>query len=97
MKTLSEIRSVLHAHAEELRRKYGLVNMAVFGSVVRGEARKGSDVDILTGFERPISLLTLVDAEFYLGDLLGMKVDLVPARSVRPELKERVFKEAVPV
>jgi predicted nucleotidyltransferase len=97
MKTLSEIRSVRHAHAEELRRKYGLVNMAVFGSVVRGEARKGSDVDILTGFERPISLLTLVDAEFYLGDLLGMKVDLVPARSVRPELKERIFKEAVPV
>ena len=97
MKTLSEIQSILHSRAEELRRKYGLVNLALFGSVVRGEARDGSDVDILTGFERPISLLTLVDAEFYLSDLLGMKVDLVPARSVRPELKERIFKEAVPV
>lgn len=97
MKTLAEIQSILHSHAEELRRKYGLVNLAVFGSVVRGEARDGSDVDILTGFERPISLLTLVDAEFYLSDLLGMKVDLVPARSVRPELKDRILAEAVPV
>jgi predicted nucleotidyltransferase len=97
MKTLSEIQSVLHAHAAELRERYGLVNMAVFGSVVRGEAREGSDVDILTGFERPISLLTLVDAEYFLGDLLGVKVDLVPARSVRPELKELIFREAVPV
>jgi predicted nucleotidyltransferase len=97
MKTHSEIQAILHAHAEELRKKYGLVNMAVFGSVVRGEAREGSDVDILTGFERPISLLTLVDAEYFLGDLLGVKVDLVPARSVRPELKERILGEAVPV
>jgi uncharacterized protein len=97
MKTLSEIQTILHAHAEELRKRYGLVNMAVFGSVVRGEAREGSDVDILTGFERPISLLTLVDAEFFLGDLLGVKVDLVPARSVRPELKVRILREAVPV
>lgn len=97
MKTLSEIQAILHTHTEELRQRYGLVNMAVFGSVVRGEARKDSDVDILTDFERPISLLTLVDAEYYLGDLLGVKVDLVPARSVRPELKERIFGEAVQV
>jgi predicted nucleotidyltransferase/antitoxin component of MazEF toxin-antitoxin module len=97
MKTHAEIRAILHAHAKELRRRYGLVNMAVFGSVVRDEAREGSDVDILTGFERPISLLTLVEAEYYLGDLLGVKVDLVPARSVRPELKERILGEAVPI
>jgi predicted nucleotidyltransferase len=97
MRKLSEIQSVLHAHAEELRKRYGLINLAVFGSVVRGEARENSDVDILTGFERPISLLTLVDAEYFLGDLLGVKVDLVPARSVRPELKDRIFREAVPV
>ena len=97
IKTYAEIQAILHAHAKELRQRYGLVNMAVFGSVVRGEAREDSDVDILTGFERPISLLTLVDAEYYLGDLLGVKVDLVPARSVRPELKERIFGEAVPI
>lgn len=97
MKTLSEIQSILHSHALELRERYGLTNLAVFGSVVRGEANKASDVDILTDFCKPISLLTLVEAEYYIGDLLGARVDLVPARSVRPELKKQIFSEAVPV
>jgi predicted nucleotidyltransferase len=97
MKTLPEVQSILHAHAQELRERYGLTNLAVFGSVVRGEARTDGDVDILTDICRPISLLTLVEAEYFIGDLLGIKVDLVPARSVRPELKKRILSEAVPV
>jgi len=46
MKTFPEIRTVLHAHVKELQMRYGITNLAVFGSVVRGEAREGSDVDI---------------------------------------------------
>jgi hypothetical protein len=97
MKTLHEIQSILHVHADELRQRYGLANLAVFGSVVRGEARENSDVDILTDLCKPISLLTLVEAQYHIEDLLGVKVDLVPARSVRPELKERILSEALPV
>jgi predicted nucleotidyltransferase len=97
MKTLPEIQRILHEHSDELRDRYGLTNLAVFGSVVRGEARENSDVDILAEVVRPIGLIALVGAENYLGDLLGMKVDLVLKRSVRKELREQIFGEAIAV
>ncbi len=97
MKKLSEIIEILHTHSDEMRKRYGIVNLAVFGSVARGEATEGSDVDVLATIEKSISLLDIIDAEYYLGELLGAKVDLVPARSVRPELRKQIFNEAVPV
>jgi predicted nucleotidyltransferase len=97
MKTLAEIKNVLHAHTRELREKHGLTNLAVFGSVVRGEAVESSDVDILADVERPIGLIALIGAENHLTELLGVKVDLIPREDVRAELKERIYKEAVPV
>jgi predicted nucleotidyltransferase len=84
MKPLSEIQSILHAQANVLQERFGLKNLAVFGSVARGETHEDSDVDILTDICKPISLLTLVEAEYYISDLLGIKVDLVPARSLTP-------------
>lgn len=97
MKPLEEIRSILHAHAKELRKRCGITNLAVFGSVVRGEAGANSDVDILADFSGPFGLLELCAAENYLCDLLGVEVDLIPRKSVRPELKERILREAVAV
>ena len=97
MKTLSEIREILRTHADELRSRYGLTNLAVFGSVVRGESTEGSDVDILAELEFPIGLIALVSAENCLTDLLGVKVDLVLKRSVRRELREQILSEAVAV
>jgi uncharacterized protein len=97
MKTLNEIRTVLREHVDELRERYGITNLAVFGSVVRGEATEKSDVDILATFNRPVGLLKLIDAEYYLGELLGAKVDIIPFDEVRPELQERIYHEAVPV
>lgn len=95
MKTLSEIKSILHAHSDVLRERYGLTNIAVFGSVVRGEAGETSDVDILAEVERPIGFIALCGAENFLTNAIGTKVDLVLKRSVRRELREQIFKEAV--
>jgi len=97
MKTLSEIKTIIHNNASILCQKYGLINFAVFGSFVRNEATEKSDVDILAETQRPIGLVALCDAENFLTDLLGVKVDLVLRRSVRKELKEQIFTEAVPV
>ncbi len=52
-------------------------------------------LDVLVEFDEPVSLLWLVKVENYLSELLGVKVDLVPKKDVRPELKERILKEAV--
>jgi uncharacterized protein len=95
MKTLAEIQETLRKHSAELRERYGITSLSVFGSVVRGEARENSDIDILAVFERPIGMLALCSAENYLISLLGVEVDLIPREDVRPELRERVYAEAV--
>jgi hypothetical protein len=95
MKTLNEIRTIIGQHGGLLAEKYGVTIVSIFGSYVRGEQGKGSDLDLLVEILRPISLLELVGAEIYLSEILGMKVDLVPKRDVREELREAILEEAI--
>jgi len=67
---------MLADHKEELRQKYKVREIGIFGSVVRGEQREISDVDILVDFEKPIGW-DVVDLADYLEAILGVKVDLV--------------------
>ena len=66
MKTLKEIKSILHDHSEELYERYGITNIAVFGSVVRGEVEEGSDIDILADVPLRLNLFDLMEVELYL-------------------------------
>lgn len=95
IKTLDEARSAIRRQSGVLAEKYGVAVVGVFGSYVRNEQESGSDIDLLVDILRPISLLELVGAEIYLEEILGMKVDLVPKRDVREELKESIFAETV--
>jgi len=74
--TLSEVENILRAHKEELRERFGVSSIAIFGSYARGEETELSDVDILVEFERPIGW-EIVDLKDYLESLLGVKVDLI--------------------
>lgn len=94
---LEGILTCLREHQEVLAQRYGVAVVGVFGSYVRGEAKPESDLDLLVDFLRPVSLLELVGAELYLSEVLGVKVDLVPRRSLRPELRETILSQAVPV
>jgi predicted nucleotidyltransferase len=96
-KTLDEIKQILNEHRETLRVEHKIKNIAVFGSYVRGEQKRRSDLDLLAEFEGDISLLDLVGAEQYLTKILKIKVDLIPKSEIRPELKARILREAVPV
>ena len=95
MKALDEIKGIIGQHRKVLADKYGVAVLAIFGSYVRDEQEKESDIDLLVEILRPISLLELAGAEIYLSDVLEAKVDLVPKRSVREELKEMILREAV--
>jgi uncharacterized protein len=97
MKTFKEIQTILHAHTDELRDRYGITDLAVFGSVVRGEAREDSDVDILADVPLSVNFIDLMGVELYLCDLLGVNVDLIPRGEIRRELRERILTEAVPI
>src|SRR4030042_1258255 len=97
MKTLDEIRTIVRQHRDVLGEKYGIAVVGVFGSYVGGEQKGQSDIDLLVDILHPISLLELVGAEIYLSEVLGLKVDLVPKRDVREELRETVFAEAITI
>jgi predicted nucleotidyltransferase len=90
-----EVLQILAQHQDELRQQFGVKSLALFGSVVRGEATDNSDVDLLVEFDRPIGLLHLVGTEQYLEKLLKVKVDLVLKRAVLPELKDEIWEETV--
>ncbi len=74
-----EVINTLRAHETELKAA-GIVRIAVFGSVARGDNSPGSDVDLLADFDttRHYTLLTMGRLETRLADLLGAKVDLSP-------------------
>ncbi|AEH51649.1 nucleotidyltransferase family protein [Pseudothermotoga thermarum] len=97
MKTVEEIKSILASHKQELKEKYGVKEIGIFGSYVRNEASIGSDVDILVEFEDDanIDLIKFVNMENYLSELLGLKVDLVEKSSLKPRIGERILKEVI--
>lgn len=97
MAALDEVKKIIRQHSSVLAERYGISVVGIFGSYVRGEEKTGSDIDLLAEILRPVSLLELVGAEIYLSETLGLKVDLVPKRSLREELKDIILKEAVAV
>ena len=95
MKNIKKIREVIKQHRDILAERYGVAIVGIFGSYVRGEQEERSDIDLLADILRPISLLEMVGAELYLSEVLEIKVDLVPKHSVREELRDSIFEEAV--
>ena len=93
MKTLEEIERILRQRKSELRDRYGIMEMGVFGSYARGEQGENSDVDILVTLERPVSLLTFAEMGHYLEDLLGLRVDLVLKKTLKPFIGQHILKE----
>ncbi len=89
-----ELVRLLGSQQKELCR-FGVKSLALFGSVVRDEARAGSDVDILVEFEGRATFEQYIGLKFFLEDLLGSKVDLVTRKSLKPRLRPYVEKEAV--
>lgn len=85
---------LLAQHKPELARRFGVIDIALFGSTARGEARPDSDVDVLVSFEGPATSKRYFGVQFYLEDLLGCAVDLVTDKALRPELRPYVEREA---
>lgn len=86
----------LRAHEPELRAA-GIVHLSVFGSVARDEASSSSDVDLMAEFDSTLkmTLLDMVGLENRLSDILRIKVDLSPAKSMKAPVRERATQEAI--
>jgi len=92
-------RLLTEKHDEILRiaARHGAKNIRVFGSVARGDADAASDVDVLVDMEPGRSLLDMGGLLMDLQDLLGCSVDVVTERGLRPRIRDRVLKKAVPI
>ena len=77
----------------ELRDRFGVTRLSLFGSMVRDTARSDSDVDVLVAFDGPATSARYFGVQFYLEDLLGRPVDLVTDRALRPELRPAIERE----
>jgi uncharacterized protein len=94
---LDPVLASLRALLPELRERYAVDTLEVFGSRVREDASHRSDIDVLVTFTETPDLLTFIALEDELSDRLGARVDLVMRRSLKPRLRDRILAEAVPV
>lgn len=90
---VDELRRILRQHLPLLRESYGVEWLGLFGSYVRGEASPKSDLDLLVRFHQTPGLIRFVQLENYLSDLLGLRVDLVMAEALKPNIGQRVLAE----
>ncbi|QLQ26271.1 MAG: nucleotidyltransferase family protein [Dechloromonas sp.] len=96
MITLEQLRA-RRAELIALADRHKAENVRIFGSVARGEAGEGSDVDILVHFREGASLFDLMDLQEDSAALLGAKVDVVSDRGLSPYLEARILNEARPL
>ena len=95
MKTLDEVIKILKNRKSELKTKYNVKEIGIFGSYVKGEQTKDSDLDILVEFGSPISLFEFIDLEEYFEALTKTKVDLVSKKALKPFIKGYILKEVI--
>ena len=87
----------LTGRMEEIRQRFSVKKLSIFGSVARGEASDSSDVDVLVAFDRTANFDIFMDLKFYLEELLGMGVDLVTDKALRPQVRRAIEREMIDV
>ncbi len=95
MKTLEEIKEIIKVNKDELIRQYGLKEIGVFGSYVRGAQREESDLDILIEFAEPVGFVKFMRLENRLSELLGVRVEMVTRKALKPFIGKQILKEVL--
>src|SRR5712671_6713364 len=91
----SQILAALRAALPDLKRRWPIRSLAIFGSVARGNPGDKSDLDILVEFERPLGLSEFLALEDALSALVDRRVDLVTRDALKPHIDSRVLEDAV--
>jgi len=95
---ISRIEDIVHSLKiilPVIREEYFVENLEIFGSYVRNEQNKKSDLDILVTFTKTPGMFRFIELENYLSDKLGIKVDLVMKDVVKPELRSSIMSDSV--
>ncbi|MCY3823256.1 MAG: nucleotidyltransferase family protein [Nitrospinae bacterium] len=92
-----EVLKILRAHKGILAERFGVAELAIFGSFARDEAGEDSDLDVLVRFKGRSTSKGYFGAQFYIEDLLGREVELVTDKALREELRPYIEKELIRV
>ncbi len=96
MRGLKHIQSIFERHKRELRQRFKVKDIGIFGSYVNNKQRKKSDLDILVEFEEDKETFdNYMELKFFLEELLNIKVDLVIKDALREEIKEDILAEVI--
>ena len=90
---LNRIKDILRSRSDFLRENYQVKRIGVFGSVTRGEQKRGSDIDIMVDFLITPGFFQFVRLERYLSRILGRKVDLVTRKAIKPIIKSEILRD----
>ena len=86
---------LLRKHKNDLYERYSVKEIGIFGSYIRGEQKRRSDLDVLVDFEEIPGLLKFINLENYLSRILKKKVDLVDKQGLRPQLRDHILNEVI--
>lgn len=92
-----KILDFLNHHLLEIKERFGVRELMIFGSVARDEARETSDLDLVVEFEDLADFDRYMGLRFFLEDRLGLTVDLVTKKALRPALRDEIEREAIHV
>lgn len=95
MKSLKDIKKLLKEHQAELKEKYNVKELGVFGSCAKDSMSPTSDIDIVVDFYELPDLFSFLEMEGYLEKILQEKIDLIERTAIRPQLKDMILKEVV--
>lgn len=95
MNKLEKAKNLIKKHKSFLTKNFKIKEIGIFGSFVKGEQGKNSDIDILVEFYEPIGLFAFFDLEEYLKNILGRKVDLVSKKALKPFIGKYILSELV--
>jgi hypothetical protein len=95
--TVQELAFRLRQELPLLQQEYAVRSLGLFGSYVRGEQRKGSDLDVLVEFSQVPGMFRFLELERKLSSLLGVPVDLVQKEAVKPAIGRRILHEILPI
>lgn len=95
MKNLNEIKKIITQNEKEIKTRFKVNDMGIFGSMIRTESKPTSDIDILVDFKDNADLIDLIGLALFLEDKLGQKVDIVPKRALRQEIRDEILREVV--
>lgn len=92
----NKITGKLKSHLAEITKRFNVKEVGIFGSCVKGKAKKGSDIDILVEFEEGHKTFdNYMELKFFLEELFNCKIDLVLKSALKEEIKPYILPEVI--